>query len=337
MRILFCTHYFPPEVNAPASRTFEHCRAWARAGHKVTVLTCAPNHPNGRLYPGYRNSLFQRQTMDGIEIVRVWTFLAANDGFLLRILNYLSFFVSACIAIAILPKPDIFISTSPQFFCGLTGLFARRVRGFLWLLEIRDLWPESIVAVGAMRRGPLIRLLEWLEVYAYRQADHIVPVTDSFVKHIAERCKDLDKITVVKNGVNLDMFKSDAAAAMELRKALGLEGKFVAAYIGTHGKAHGLETLLAAAERLRDDTEIAFLMVGDGAERERLLKLADERRLKNIHIIGQRPRSEMAAIWGAADASLILLRRKEAFKKVIPSKMFEAMAMARPIILGVEG
>jgi glycosyltransferase involved in cell wall biosynthesis len=346
MRIIFFSHYYPPEVNAPASRTSEHCRRWARAGHDVTVVTSAPNHPRGVVYPGYRNRLFQAETIDGVKVVRVWTFLAANEGFAWRTLNYLSFMVSAALAVPRLPRPDVFVSTSPQFFCGLTGLVARMMRRVPWVLEIRDLWPESIVAVGAMRKGVVIRALEWLEHMAYRKADHIVPVTDSFVPHIAARCQEpgkngagkngQDKICVIKNGADLSFFTPSGDAA-ETRRRFGLDGRFVVAYVGTHGMAHGLDTIVEAAVLLRNDPRIGFLMVGDGAERVRLAEKAAALKLDNLCVAGQLPKADMPAIWTATDASLIVLRRSNTFTKVLPSKMFEAMAMARPIILGIEG
>lgn len=336
MRIVFFSHYYPPEVNAPATRTSEHCREWVRSGHQVTVVTCAPNHPSGKIYPGYRNWLFQRETIDGVEVVRVWTFLAANEGFLLRILNYVSYLVSATIALPWLPRPDVIVSTSPQFFCGLTGFAAMVLRRVPWVLEIRDLWPESIITVGAMRKGILIRFLERLEALAYRRAHRVVAVTDSFVPHIAERSGDAAKITVIKNGVDLTRFNRSGSRD-EAKRALGLECKFVAAYVGTHGVAHGLDTILQAARLLADDPRIMFLMVGDGAERARLVARAEELGLANVRFLGQRPASEMPTVWGATDAGLILLRRNDLFKKVLPSKMFEAMAMECPIVLGVEG
>jgi glycosyltransferase involved in cell wall biosynthesis len=336
MHILFFSHYYPPEVNAPASRTSEHCRAWHNDGHEITVVTCAPNHPAGVVYSGYRNGLWKVETIDGIRVIRLWTFVAANQGFLLRTLNYLSYLFSVLVALPWLPRVDIVISTSPQFFCGLAGLLAKRANGAPWVLEIRDLWPESIVSVGAMRRGMIVRCLERLEALAYRRADRIVAVTDSFARHIAVRGGDPKRIAVVKNGVDLDLFK-DRGDAVDLKRTLGLEGKFVAAYVGTHGMAHGLETILEAAALLRDDPRIAFLLVGDGAERAALLRAKAESKLPNVVMLGQQPKAGMPQIWRTADASLILLRRNETFKTVIPSKMFEAMAMRRPVILGVEG
>lgn len=336
MRILFFSHYYTPEVNAPASRTSDHCRAWAAAGHEVTVVTCAPNHPHGKIYPGYRNRLYQSETIGGVRVIRVWTLLAANEGFARRILNYVSYLASVILVLPFLPKADVIVSTSPQFFCGLAGGFARLFKRAPWVLEIRDLWPESIVAVGAMRKGLAIRFLEWLEGFAYRQADAIVSVTRSFVPHIVARCGQPGKIAVLINGADLGAYvRSDNGASV--RRELGLEGRFVGAYVGTHGMAHGLSTILDAADLLKHDPRFAFLLVGDGADRERLQSERAARGLDNVLILGQRPKSEMPGFWSATDASLILLKRSDTFKKVLPSKMAEAMAMQCPIILGVEG
>ncbi len=336
MRILFFTHYYPPEVNAPASRTSEHCRAWAAAGAEVTVVTCAPNHPHGKLYPGFRNKLWQSETLDGVKVVRVWSWLAANEGFLPRILNYVSYMAASILALPFLPRADVVVTTSPQFFCGLVGLFARPVKRAPWVLEIRDLWPESIVAVGAMKKGRTIRFLEWLEGFAYRQADAIVSLTRGFVPHIAARCGDPAKIAVFMNGADLSAF-TKSGDGEEIKRKYGLAGKFVGAYVGTHGMAHGLDTILEAAALLKDEPRFAFLMAGGGAEEARLKAKREQMGLDNVVMLGQRPKSEMPALWSATDASLILLKRSDTFKTVYPSKMSEAMAMQCPVILGVEG
>ena len=335
MRILALCHYYPPEVNAPASRLSEHARIWREAGHEVTVVTCAPNHPAGQLYPGYRNRLWQEETIDGIRVIRLWTYLAANEGFLPRIANYLSYLFSLLFWMRRLPQADMVMSTSPQFFCGLAGWFLKR-RKRPWVLEIRDLWPESIVTVGAMKRGAAIRAIERVEVFAYRKADLVVSVTDGFVPHIRAR-RPKGPIAVIKNGVDLSHFASDPAAADAFRAEHGLTGKFVASYVGTHGMAHGLQAVIAAAERLRDRDDIAFLMVGGGAERETIKTIRDAKGLTNIVMLGQLPKTAMPAVWGASNAALVLLKRVDTFKTVIPSKMFEAMALGVPMILGVEG
>ncbi|TAK53566.1 MAG: glycosyltransferase WbuB [Gammaproteobacteria bacterium] len=336
MRILFLTHYFPPEVNAPASRTFEHCRAWVEAGHEVTVLTCAPNHPAGRVYPGHRNRLWQTETNAGIRVCRVWTLLAPNRGTVRRTLNYLSYLLMAVLAAPFLRRADVVVSTSPQFFCGLAGYFVSRLHRAPWVLEIRDLWPESIVTVGALAPSRATRLLERLEAWAYRHADRIVSVTDSFVPRIAERAGDAAKIRVIKNGVDLDFYRPDQDASA-LRAELGIGARFVAAYVGTHGMAHGLEVILRAADRLRDRPELLFLMAGDGAERARLLAEKERLRLDNVLMPGQLPKERMPALWALTDVSLVLLRDQPLFRTVLPSKLFEALGAAKPVILGVRG
>ena len=342
MRILFLTHYFPPEVNAPATRTFEHCRAWVEAGHEVTVATCVPNHPQGRIYPGYRNGLLQRERLAGIDVRRLLTFVAPNSGTARRSLNYVFYLVAAVASAPFLPRADVVVSTSPQFFCGLAGFFVARLKRARWVLEIRDLWPESIVTVGAMEKSRTVRALEWLESFAYRKADAIVSVTDSFVAHIVARGAAPDKVHVVKNGVDLTLFADPGPGAREqaLREVPGLaqlEGRFVAAYVGTHGMAHGLDTVLEAAALLRDEPGIAFLLVGDGAARPALLARRDAERLTNVVMLEQQPKASMPMIQAATDLSLVLLRDQPLFEKVIPSKIFESMAMRCPIILGVRG
>ncbi|MEO0882815.1 MAG: glycosyltransferase family 4 protein [Pseudomonadota bacterium] len=336
MHILVFSHYYPPEVNAPASRMSENCKVWADAGHEVTVITCVPNHPRGKVYSGYQNRVYQSETVDGVRIVRVWTYLAANAGFARRIANYLSYMISALSVLPWIKRPDIILSTSPQFFCGLTGMVAKWIYRAPWVLDVRDLWPESIVSVGAMPRGFVVRRLEDIETFAYNQADHIVSVTDAFVPHIAERLKTAKPISVVKNGVHPSLFRTSNTSA-DVKARFDLQGRFVASYVGTHGLAHGLDTVLQAADRLRDNPQIGFLLVGDGAERHRLIKTAQKMQLDNIRIVGQLPKAEMPGIWSATDASLIVLKRSDTFKKVLPSKMFEAMAMECPIVLGVEG
>jgi glycosyltransferase involved in cell wall biosynthesis len=251
-------------------------------------------------------------------------------------MNYMSFMIAAIAVTPFLSKADVLISTSPQFFNGLAGYFVSRMKRIPWVLEIRDLWPESILAVGAIQNKWIIRLLEALEAFAYRKADRIVPVTDSFRGHIERRLIDPRKIEVIKNGVDLTVFKvgpKENPVARDLR----LEKKFVAAYVGTHGMAHGLDVVLDAAKRLEGRQDIVFLLVGDGAEKARLVRKKEEMGLRNVVMLDQQPKEKMPLLWAACDVSLVLLRKHDLFKTVIPSKIFESMAMERPIVLGVLG
>jgi glycosyltransferase involved in cell wall biosynthesis len=336
VHILFLTHYFPPEVNAPASRAFEHSKHWIKKGHKVTIATCVPNHPQGKIYQGYKNRLFQRETRDGIEVIRLWTYTTANEGFFKRSLNYFTFMAMVIAALPILPKADVVISTSPQFFCGLAGYFLSRLRRLPWILEIRDLWPESIVTLGAIKNRFVIRVLEALELFAYRKANKVVALTEAFKNHMVAKGIQHNKIQVISNGVDLTLFRL-LPRKNYVSDQLGLNEKFVVSYFGTHGMAHGLETVLNAAKELQDEPSIIFLLAGEGAEKKNLLKLRNKMQLRNVVILGQMRKEKMPYMWALSDVSMVLLKKKDLFRTVIPSKIFEAMAMSRPLILGVEG
>ncbi len=338
MHILFLSHYFPPEVNAPATRTYAHCRRWVAAGHQVTVVTCAPNCPRGVVFDGYRNAWRSEEDVDGIRVVRVWTWLSPNEGFFRRIANYVSYLLRAVLFAISLRGVDVVVATSPQFFCGWAGVLCKWLRRRPFVLEIRDLWPESIVAVGAMKRSPAIRVLEWLERRMYTAADHIVTVGGGYRQQLLSRNVPGERITVVPNGVDLSC-SGAVQDAGEIRRQLDSQGKFVCAYVGTVGMAHGLEVVLEAAELLRAGRrdEVKFWIVGDGAEREHLEQEARARRLDNIVFTGLVPKSQVASIIASADACLVHLRGTGLFGTVIPSKIFEIMQANVPIIMGVRG
>lgn len=336
MRILFLSDNFPPETNAPATRTYEHTKHWVQAGHQVTVVTGVPNFPKGRVFEGYKNRLFQREWIDGIEVVRVWTYVTANEGFLKRTLDYISFMVSAVVAAIFLPKPDVIVATSPQFFTAVAGHLLARLRRRPFVFELRDLWPDSIVAVGAMQDSWLIRLLHRWEYYLYKSAARIVTVTHSFKTVLSGNGVPPDRIAVVTNGVELQEFLPRERPE-RLASYLGVKGKFIAAYVGTLGMAHGLRSVLRAAELLRDRQDIAFVLVGTGAAERALVEEAMHRGLNNVQFVGAVDRQEVKEYWRLADVALVLLRDTPLFSHVIPSKMFEAMGTARPIILGVRG
>jgi len=339
MHILFLTDNFPPEVNAPASRTFEHCREWVRKGRQITVITCVPNFPKGRVFPGYRNRLWQTETMDGIRAIRVWTYISANDGVVRRILDYLSFMIAAFLASLFVRRVDVVVGTSPQFFTVCAAWVAAACKWVPWVFELRDLWPESIKAVGAMRDTPAMRLLERLEMFLYRKADRIVTVTHAFRHALIKRGVDGAKIAVVTNGVDLSRF-IPAPKDASLVQSLELDGKFVVGYIGTHGMAHALETLLDAAALLQQAPNagnVLFLFLGDGARKAALVQRADAQGLKNVLFLDSVVKDEVARYWSLLDMSVIHLRKTELFSTVIPSKLFECMGMGVPVLLGLAG
>lgn len=338
MRILFLTDNFPPEVNAPASRTFEHCREWVRLGHQVTVITCAPNFPKGRVFEGYKNQPFSREKMGEIDVIRVWSYITANEGILRRSLDYVSFMLAAVPASFLAPRPDVVIATSPQFFTACAGYLVSRLRQVPYVFELRDLWPESIRAVGVMKDSPLLDALEALELFLYRKAVAVISVTHAFKRNLEGRGVDPQKIHVVTNGADLSRFRP-RPREQGLASRLGFQNKFVAGYIGTHGMAHALEALLEAARLLKDEgrDDIRLLFLGDGAAKAALRQHAYSLKLDNVVFVESVSKDEVVDYWALLDASIIHLRRTDLFKTVIPSKLFECMAMGIPVLHGVAG
>ena len=332
MKILFLTENYPPETNAAANRVHERAKFWADWGHDVTVITCAPNFPKGRLHEGYANKWYQTGAIDGIRVVRVKTFISANEGVVLRMLDFLSFMITGFVASLFQKRPDVVVATSPQFFTAVAGWAVGLCRRRPFVFELGDIWPASIIAVGAMEPSLMIRMFERLELFLYRRSAAIVALTPKFKENLIGRGIEGDKISIVINGVDIDRFRKtprDKALAAEW----GLKDKFVIGYIGTHGMAHGLSNVLEAAARLRDNDRVMFLFVGDGAERDDLISLAAEKGLENVRFIESQPREKVPAIWSVCDVALVHLRDSVVFSEVIPSKIFEAMAMELPTLL----
>jgi glycosyltransferase involved in cell wall biosynthesis len=332
LRILFISHYFPPESNAPASRTHEHCRRWVAEGHEVTVITGVPNHPAGRLFPGFENRLIQEEKIDGIRVIRTWLYLTPNEGFFKRTLGYVLFGVAAILASFKVRRPDVVIATSPQFFCGLAGMLISWLKWRPFVLEIRDLWPDSIAQVAQVKSRPVISFLEKLETLLYRSAAGIVVNTSAFIDHIEDRGVSRDDIALVFNGIDPTLFYPQPADEA-LLEGNGLRDCYTVAYIGTLGMAHGLGTIVEAAELLRDHDDIHFVLIGDGAARQSLEDEIAKRGLDNIVLLGLRPRQQIPAWIASIDLQLVMLRDLEVFRTVIPSKTFEFLAQERPILI----
>ncbi len=329
-------------MGAPAARVGELSSRWVGEGHDVTVLTGFPNHPTGRLAKGYRGKLWRlmlKENVNGIKVVRTWLLPFPNRKTFERLLNYSSFCASSSLTGLFLSRPDVVIATSPQLLVGLSGWWLARFRRVPFVFEVRDLWPESLVAVGVGdERSMMYRCLAAIANFLYRRADRIVVVTEAFKDYLVEKKRiAADKIVVVQNGVETDLF-DPASLRQTLKSELGLERKFVVSYIGTMGMAHGLEKVLEAAMRLQETHPgIAFLFVGEGADRERLISLAGSMKLRNVRFEPEQSRERIPHYICSSDVCLVLLKKREIFKTVIPTKMLEFMACARPVILGVDG
>jgi colanic acid biosynthesis glycosyl transferase WcaI len=342
MKILYVSQYFPPEMGAPAGRVSELSRLWAEDGHEVTVLTGFPNHPTGVVPPQYRRKfrrLRMHENYHGVNVVRTWLLPFPNRGPCERSLNYSSFCVSSAITGLFLHRPELVIATSPQLLVGLSGWWLARCNGVPFVFEVRDLWPESLTAVGIGHENSLLhRSLAKIAGFLYRSCDRLVVVTPAFKEYLIEHWRvPEDKIFVVENGVETNLF-SRLTPNLAIRRELRAEEKFVVSYIGTMGAAHGLETLLEAAALLRArEPKVLFVLVGEGAEKARIVSVARSRGLTNVRFVGQQPREKIPAYITASDACLVLLKKTELFKTVLPTKMLEFMSCARPVILGVDG
>ncbi len=334
MKILFLTENFPPETNAAATRVFERACYWVEAGHDVTVMTCAPNFPEGRLFPGYQNRWRQIDMMSGIRVVRVKSFITPNEGIVLRTLDFVSFMVTAYVAALFEKQPEVVAATSPQFFAAVAGWAVAACRRVPFVFELSDLWPASIIAVGAMKDNVLLRLMERLEMFLYHRAAAIVALTDAFKQNLVGRGILADKIAVVLNGVDLPRY-APTPTDTNLAAEYGLENSFTVGYVGTHGMAHGLDNVLSAAERLKNDSRVRFMLAGPGAARDALIADARKRGLDNVVFLPPQPKSRMPAVWSLCNVALIHLRDDPVFAEVIPSKIFEAMAMGLPLLVAV--
>ncbi len=332
MNILFLTENFPPETNAAATRVFERALYWVQEGHNITIITCAPNFPQGTVFEGYKNSWYQSEVMSGIKVIRVKTYISENQGVFRRSLDFLSFGFMGFIAGLFQPKPDVIAATSPQFFSAVGGWAISECRNVPFVFELGDLWPSSIAAVEIINRKSILRLVEKFELFLYHRSTRVAALTHAFKKNLIKRGINKNKIDVVVNGVDLPRYAPQDRDQI-LAEKWKIKNKFVVGYIGTHGMAHGLSNVLNAAEKLKEKDNIRFLLVGAGAEREMLMTMAKSKSLSNVIFMPSQPKDKMPSIWGLCDIALVHLRNQPAFSEVIPSKIFEAMAMGLPILL----
>lgn len=334
MKLLFLSDNFPPESNAPASRTYEHSREWVKEGVDVTVITCNPNFPYGRVYEGYENKLYKREIIDGIKVIRVWSYMTENKGAIKRIADYFSYALSAVLA-GLFVKTDLIVATSPQLFTALGGCALAKIKRKPWVFELRDLWPEGIKDTGAIKNKTILDFLVKMELYLYRQSDFVVTVTRGLKENLIGRGIEASKIDVVTNGANLELFQPKEKNRNILQR-LKLEEKFVFGYIGTHGLAHGLEFIIESIKEI-EERRIHFLFIGTGAKKQAVVKLAEKLQLDNVTFLDPVQKNEVADYISVIDVALIPLTKTDIHASLIPSKIFESASMLKPIFLGVEG
>ena len=336
LRVVVLTHYFPPEVGAPQSRLFELAARTVAAGHEVTVLTTFPNYPTGVVPESYRGRFRVDEKMDGIRVIRTWVYATPNRGFVRRLLNHLSFALSSLTAARKLGRVDVLFVESPPLFIGLAAVAYRRLKRAPFIFNVSDIWPQSAVELGALKNRLAIRLAEWFEMQLYHKAARVSVVTPGILERLVARGVPRERLILLTNGVDTSVFRPGPPDA-ELAQKLDLDEQHkVFLYAGTHGMAQRLSTVLEAARRTRN-REVLYVLAGEGAEKDMLVRQAQSEGLDNVRFLPNQPKREMPDLINLAYASVIPLRRLELFRSALPSKMFESMAAARPIVASLWG
>src|SRR6266567_1135579 len=334
--ILFISPYYPPESGAAPACVGETATRLVKQGHQVTVLTTFPNDPTGVFPKEYRGRFLKQEMRDGVHVVRVWSWVSPNKSFLHRIKWYLSFaFLAPLLGGKAVGHPEVIIVQSPPLFDAIAVRLLARWKRCPYIFMVSDLWPEQAIQLGVLRNRQLIWLSEWLEWSTYRRAALVWVVTEWIRDRLIQRGLASERILLLTNGVDTDKFRPLPQA--QARTELGWDDRFTVLYAGTHGLAQGLTTVLAAAEYLQSHMNLRFMFVGDGATKADLVARAQERDLKNVTFLDPQPHERMPLLLAGSDACLAPLRKLSLFESALPSKIYEAMACARPVLLGVEG
>lgn len=337
MKILFLTQYCPPEVGAPQNRIFEFAKQLKKFGHDITILTAMPNYPKGEIFDEYKGKKIVQEELDGIKIVRTSIYATKEKEFIKRLRNYLSFtFSSVLTGAKYIDKQDVIITESPPLFLGWSGYVLSKKKGAKFVFNVSDLWPESAVKLGVLHNKALIKMSTWLEEFCYRKAAAVTGQTKGIVDDIVNRGFDKSKVHLVTNGVDTEFFKRENRDE-EFRKEIGVENKFAICYAGIHGLAQGLETVIEAAEILKDNKDIQIVFIGDGPEKSKLIEMTEDKGLDNVTFLPVQQKPNMPRIIASMDTTVIPLKKLDLFKGALPSKMFEALSSELPIVLAVEG
>jgi colanic acid biosynthesis glycosyl transferase WcaI len=336
--VLFVTYYYPPEKGAAMVRISETAKRLVKLGHQVTVLTTLPNYPTGVVPPEYRGHMLQEEIIDGVRVVRVWNYINANTTFLRRIIPHLSFaFLAPLLGGRAVGRPDVIIVQSPPLFTGIAGRLLSWWKRRPFVFWVSDLWPETPIQLGILRNALMIRFSRWLEWSTYKRASIVWVVAEGVRDDLIQRGYPSERIFLGINGVDITRFHPLPQTSAQARADLGWDDRFTVLYAGTCGVVHGLITVLEAAERMSNRTDIQFIFIGDGAERNYLIEQARKLNLKNVTFLDAQPHKQMPLVYAAADICLVPARKAQVLKGLLPAKMFEIMASGRPFLLGVDG
>lgn len=335
MRILMLTQWFDPE---PTFKGLAFAKELVRQGHEVEVLTGFPNYPGGKLYKGYRVRLLQRETMDGISILRVPLYPSHDVSALRRIANYATFALSAAFMGALLVKPaDVMYVYHPPATVGFAAAIISMVRRIPFVYDIQDLWPDTLAATGMLNNPGILKLVDSGCSFIYRLASKIVVLSPGFKETLITRGVPAKKINVIYNWCDEESIQQEHAAN-ELDEKLGFAGKFNMVFAGTMGKAQALDAVIDAAKIIDNKhPKVQFVFVGGGIEVERLKKKTEEMGVSNVLFLPRMPMQEIGSVLTRADVLLVHLRADPLFEITVPSKTQAYMAAGRPILMAVRG
>lgn len=330
MHILLLAQHFAPEEVSGAVLATDLATDLVSRGHRVTFVTCAPNYPQGRVYAGYKNRLYSRERLNGVRVIRTWSYISPAKDFWPRLLNYGTFSLTAFYGGLLAGKPDVIFSYSPPLPLGLSAWLLARRWQIPWVLRVEDLYPDAAVAAGVLRNRAAIKILSGLERFLYRQADHISLISEGFRQNLLSKAVPAEKLSVTPVWADPEVVRP-LPKHNQFRRQQQLDGQFVVMYAGNLGHAAALDEVLAAAELLRAEADIRFLFIGEGVKKESLVAAARSKGLTNVSFLPFQPRALFAEMLAAADVSLVTLNQNSSGTS-LPSKTFNIMASGRPIL-----
>jgi glycosyltransferase involved in cell wall biosynthesis len=338
VKILILTQYFPPEVGAAQNRLWNLASRLQLKGAEVTVLTGMPNYPQMRIHEGYRKKCYVKENLNDIAVHRCWLYAGTSKSISPRLLNYFSFvFTSFFTGWFKLGRFDYIFCESPPLFLGMTAVLLKKLKRAKLIFNVSDLWPESAEKLGLISNRFLLNLTTHLEEFLYRSSFIITGQTKGIVQNISQRFPG-KTVYWLKNGIDLAFYSNLPSKDISWRRESGFaEDDFLLLYAGILGHAQGLEVILKAADLLKDNKRIRFILMGAGPERDKLVKMKEALSLENLFFFDFMPRPQLLKIIANMDVALIPLRKIDLFKGAIPSNIFENLALRKPVLLGVEG
>jgi colanic acid biosynthesis glycosyl transferase WcaI len=339
MRILYLSQYFPPEAGATQTRAYEMARNWVQLGHQVTILTEFPNHPSGIIPSEYKGKLYERTTLEGIEVLRVWVKASPVKNFINRVLFYFTYMFNAIVAGLFLTHGsyNLLYASSPPLFVGGAGLVLSAIKHIPLVFEVRDLWPETAKALGEISNPIAISISTKLEEICYRKSIQVIVVTRGIYEHLKQRGIPEGKLFLVPNGANIDMYSFKPDSRKRIREELGLKDKFILIYAGIFGLAYSLDTIFETARLLISEPDIYFICIGDGPKKADVVLKSNLYKLPNLSLLPEKPREVIPDYLSASDVALIPLRKIDILKVALPVKIFDAWACERPVLVSIEG